>query len=195
MLWTPDRGPHDTAGAGGAGDQPSHGPPEGGRPILVPGDAAEAWGPLGVREEPVIRRYPKAFPVPEAELRAELARLVDRLVAAKYRVSRWVVARWRARLGVQAKATLRHSDRQPLRERLVLLLGRVPTGRTAVALARQLGCSRQNVHQALTRLVRQGYVARAPARRGRAPHVYSVTARGQAYCMVHASDVCVPGPA
>jgi len=138
---------------------------------------------------------PTAFPVPAAELRADLAALVDRLVAAKYRVPRSRVVTWRARLGVQAKATLRHSDRQPLRERLVLLLGRVPTGRTAVALARQLGCSRQNVHQALTRLVRQGYVARAPARRGRAPHVYSVTARGQAYCMVHASDVCVPGPA
>src|SRR5215510_8422960 len=138
--------------------------------------------------------HPTAFPVPAAELRADLTALVDRLVAAKYRVPRSRVVTWRAQLGVQAKAILRHSDRQPLRERLVLLLGRVPTGLTAAALARQLSCSRQNVHRTLTRLVRQGYVARGVATPGRGPRGYCVTAQGQAYCMAHVSDVCAPGP-
>src|SRR5262245_42965094 len=99
------------------------------------------------------------YPVPEAQLRAELCTTVDRLVAAKYGVSMTLVGRWRARLGVTVTTGQpRASDRQTLRQRILALLPTMPKGLRQVDLARRFGVSRQAVQQALKGLQAQGNV-------------------------------------
>src|SRR5215831_12939855 len=104
------------------------------------------------------------YPVPEAQLRAELHTASDRQVARTYGVSVSVVGRWRARLGV-----VRHADRPPLWQHIVAQLQTVPEGLRQVDLARRCGVSRQAVQQVLKSLQTQGVVtvvavANAPKR-------------------------------
>jgi len=99
------------------------------------------------------------YPVPAAELREELSTTIDRLVAAKYRVSMSLVSQWRARLGVTVTTGQpRYSDRQPLRQRIIDHLHTAPEGLRQVDLARLFGVSRQAVQQVLKSLQTRGVV-------------------------------------